>query len=112
MRFAGLVLLAGAMGCAMAREKPGDVAYLGARRPAKPDDCAVSVFLTERPPYPITDVASSRVTCEQRQACLDRLRVDACRAGADVLYGFSEGTAYGSTSMSAVLAAADTAATR
>jgi hypothetical protein len=109
MRFGVLVLLVATMGCAMTREKPGDVAYLGARRPAKPDDCQVAVFLTERPPYPTTDVASSRVTCEQRQACLDRLRVDACRAGADVLYGFSEGTTYGSTSMSAVLAAANTA---
>jgi hypothetical protein len=81
-----------------------DVTPLGAKVPAKPEGCAVEVYPATEPPYAYENVASVRVGCEGRSRCIDRLREEACKAGADTVYRFAEGMTPTSTVISATLA--------
>ena len=89
-----LLLALATWGCVTTNEpaRSRDVAYLGPRRTPKPANCQVVLFLAEAPPYPVTAVASGRVRCSERQDCIDELMRQACGAGADLVYGFREGS--------------------
>jgi hypothetical protein len=91
------------LGCALSRDRTStEVAYVGDRYPAKPDGCQVAFFIGEAPPYPTTTIATGQTACYERQACIDDLRLKACRAGADVVAGIVEWkTSFGRMEMSA-----------
>jgi hypothetical protein len=104
MRAAGLaalVLLAGAC-------TDVELGLIGATHPARPAGCAVDLRPTERalPEGEFVDVAAGTVSCfGDRQRCLDVVYAQACRVGADVVYGFSESASGGFTNIEARYAA-------
>jgi hypothetical protein len=81
-----------------------DVSQIGPRAPAKPAGCKLDIYPATRPPYPVENLASARANCVSRQSCIDRLREEACDAGADVIYGFAEGVQGMATLISATFA--------
>jgi hypothetical protein len=64
------------------------VTPIGSRLPAQPPDCPVSFFGSGPPHAPHQDVASIRVVCRDvvELRCKERLREEACAAGADAIY--------------------------
>jgi len=85
-----------------------EVTQIGAQRPSRPPGCPVEIFPSTTPPYPFAEVASARAKCHftyGRTACIDELRRQACVAGADTVFGFSEGVRGEFTMISATLAA-------
>ena len=65
-----------------------------ARRPARPENCAVQIFSTTHPTYPAVDLQPVEVVCNRalgRAACIEKLRIKSCAVGGDTLYGFAEG---------------------
>jgi hypothetical protein len=84
-----------------------EVTAIGPSYPPRGEGCAVDVFPATKPPYPYVDIANSRAKCHQtsgRTACIDQLKADACQAGADAVYAFSEGVMGEFTMISATLA--------
>jgi hypothetical protein len=82
----------------------GEATRIGPKYPSKPAGCKVDVYPATKPPYPIENLASARATCVDRSSCIDRLREDACKYGADAIYGFSEGVQGMATLVSATFA--------
>jgi hypothetical protein len=80
-----LALLSGA--CANSLVTP-----IGARRPSRPEGCALDLYPTAPPPYAYTPIANVRTGCDpvRRNTCVDQLRAEACLAGADGIVGFKE----------------------
>ena len=71
-----------------------EATLIAPRRPARPENCPVQLFPTTHPSYPSVDLASVRATCDSiagRGSCIDQLRMQACAAGGDTVYGFAEG---------------------
>jgi len=68
------------------------VTPLGERRPRRPEDCVIEMYPTTVPPYPFTPIAKARTGCDpvRRNTCVEQLRAEACRAGADAVVGFKE----------------------
>ena len=68
------------------------VTVLGEKRPRRPEDCLIEMFPTTVPPYPFTPIAKVRTGCDpvRRNTCVEQLRSEACRAGADAVVGFKE----------------------
>jgi len=69
------------------------VTVLGDKRPRKPEDCVIEMYPTTTvPPYPFTPIAKVRTGCDpvRRNTCVEQLRAEACRAGADAVVGFKE----------------------
>jgi hypothetical protein len=96
---AAALLLAGCVG--------SEVTQIGPRRPGRARNCKVQTFPSTRPPYPFSEVASARAQCHYamgRGACIDELREQACAAGADTVFGFSEGMSGEMTFISATFA--------
>jgi hypothetical protein len=94
-----------AVGCVGAEVTP-----IGPRRASLPLNCQVQIFPATPPPYPFSEVASARAKCHfssGRNACIEELRKEACAAGADTIFGFSEGMKGEFTFISATLAAAE-----
>lgn len=73
---------------------PTYVTAMGPRRPSRPEDCLIEMFPTTVPPYPFTPIAKARTECDpvRRNSCVEQLRSEACRAGADAVVGFKEST--------------------
>lgn len=70
-----------------------EVTPLGQTYPARPENCEVDVFPSTTPRYPWVDVASVETKCHftaGRSACIERLKAEACKVGADAVYGFAE----------------------
>jgi hypothetical protein len=85
-----------------------EVTPLGSKTyPSRGEHCDVDVFPATKPPYPYTDIASTRALCNWtrgRTACIELLKEDACQVGATTVYAFVEGTNGGGTAISATLA--------
>jgi hypothetical protein len=81
------VTFAAVCACAMSSVTPIGPAY-----PPRPDDCKVRVFPSTTPSYTWEDVATTQVKCPMnRTLCIRQLEKNACRSGADTVYGFHEG---------------------
>jgi hypothetical protein len=85
-----LALLAGALlvsVCSYTQVTP-----IVTRPPRRPEGCAVDLFPTTPPPYVYTAIAKARTECDpvRRHTCVEQLRSEACRAGADAIVGFKE----------------------
>jgi hypothetical protein len=81
---------------------------IGARRPARPEGCAVDLRPSERalPEGEFTDVAAGTVSCfDDRPRCLEQVRKQACAVGADTVYAFTESEGGGFTNIEARYAA-------
>src|SRR3954468_7482217 len=84
-----------------------EVTPIGTTYPSRAPGCTVNVFPSTRPDYDYVDVASARAKCHftyGRSACIDQLKEDACKAGGDTVYAFSEGVMGEFTMISATLA--------
>jgi hypothetical protein len=71
-----------------------EVTPLGEPQAALPEGCPVTVFPSTTPNYEWKDIASAEAECHftlGRTACIERLKKDACEAGGDTVYAFSEG---------------------
>ena len=71
-----------------------EVTPIGPARASRPENCPLSVYPTTRPAYGYEEIASVRAECDRvvgRDACVIELRRRACAAGADTVFGFSEG---------------------
>ena len=91
-----------ALGCVSAEVTP-----IGPSRPAREAGCPVQLFPSSRPTYEYVDIASVRAECHNgssRTACIDELRAQACAAGGDTVYAFSEGYRAEYTLISATIA--------
>jgi hypothetical protein len=64
------------------------VTPMGPPLPPRPIDCAISFFSSGPPPSPHKDLAAVHVVCRNavEVLCRDRLRQEACAAGADAVY--------------------------
>jgi len=71
---------------------PTTVTQIGPKRPSRPADCQIEMYPTTVPPYPFTPIAKARTECDpvRRNTCVEQLRWEACRAGADAVVGFDE----------------------
>jgi hypothetical protein len=113
MRVAG-VAVAAALAVSGSACTGSEVMRIGPQLPSRPADCQVDVYFSRPPPYPVVDVASARAQCHAlsgRNECMAELRRDACRLGADTMYGFTETVRLDYTFVSATLAVQDTSAT-
>jgi hypothetical protein len=82
-----------------------DVTPIGPKYPAKPEGCPVEVFPATEPTYSYENIASVRVGCDfGRSRCIDRLREEACKLGADTVYRFAEGMTPTATVITATVA--------
>lgn len=100
--FGVAVLALGGLACVTSEVTP-----TGAPVAALPEGCAVTVFPSTAPNYPYRDIASARSRCHftmGRGACIEELKKEACAAGADTVYGFSEGVSGESTFIAATFA--------
>jgi hypothetical protein len=89
MRTGAGLLVAVALGAACVSS---EVTPTGPTQPARVDDCAIQVY-GGPPEYPAIDIASARAECSKlagRHKCMTELKRDACRAGADTIYGVNE----------------------
>jgi len=77
------------------------VTAIGPQRASRPEGCPIDLFPTKPPPYAFTPIAKVRTECDpvRRQMCIDQLRREACRAGADAVIGFKESMDQDSVSM-------------
>jgi hypothetical protein len=77
------------------------VTAIGPQRASRPEGCPIDLFPTKPPPYAFTPIAKVRTECDpvRRQMCVDQLRREACRAGADAVIGFKESMDQDSVSM-------------
>ena len=77
------------------------VTAIGPQRASRPEGCPIDRFPTKPPPYAFTPIAKVRTECDpvRRQMCIDQLRREACRAGADAVIGFKESMDQDSVSM-------------
>ena len=77
------------------------VTAIGPQRASRPEGCPIDLFPTKPPPYAFTPIAKVRTECDpvRRQMCVDQLRREACRAGADAVVGFKESMDADSVSM-------------
>jgi hypothetical protein len=71
-----------------------DVTYLGPPRPSRGPNCDLQVFLSTVPSYPVAEIGSTRARCSDfsggRAGCMGLIKKQACEAGADTVFGFSE----------------------
>jgi hypothetical protein len=87
-----------------------EVTQAGPPPPSRRDDCAVEVFVSGPPNYPAIDIASAHAECNKlggRHKCMTELRREACRAGADTMYGVVETAGPDHTYVTATLALRD-----
>jgi hypothetical protein len=111
MRAAGLVVVA--LAAAGGACTGSEVVRVGPKRPSRPADCEVAVYFSP-PPFPVTDVATARAQCHVlsgRDECIAELRRDACRLGADTMYGIEEAKRVDYMFVSATLAVQETSVT-
>jgi len=109
-RRVGGAALAGALLAVMAACVSSEVTPTGPAAPSRVDDCTVEVFVATRPTYPAIDIAAARVECHKlggRHKCMTELRREACRAGADTIYGVVETAGHEHTYVTATLALKD-----
>jgi hypothetical protein len=100
-----LLVAAGPAGCVSSEVTP-----IGAPRASLIENCTVQVFVATPPTYPTVDVASARVECHKaggRHKCMTELKREACRAGADTIYGLVETAGNDFTYVTAMLALQD-----
>ena len=64
------------------------VTPMGPPLPPRPIDCAITYFSSGPPPSPHQDLGTVHVVCRNavEALCSDRLRQEACAAGADAVY--------------------------
>lgn len=70
-----------------------ETTVIGTVRPNLGPNCAV-VVQPNTPDFAVADIATSEVRCHAtkgRGACIEKLKEEACKVGANVVYGFREG---------------------
>ncbi len=85
---AGATLVAAAVALAAC----GGAARTSPLYPPRPDGCAIQVF-EDSPPMPTTNLGTVRSSCASdigHDACLRELKDQACRLGADVVWGVAD----------------------
>jgi len=70
-----------------------EVTLLGQPMPPLPAGCPVAVFPSTTPNYQWRDIATARTYCQSsyRTGCIEQLKSEACKLGADTVYGIYEG---------------------
>jgi hypothetical protein len=97
-----LFVLVCVVGCVTSEVTP-----IGSTYPARETGCKIDVFPATTPAYQWEDIASVESKCHftmGRSACIEKLKEEACKAGADAVYGFNEGRIEEYTIITATLA--------
>ena len=86
------VLCVGA--CAHHASEHSDTSLVGPAQANRGPNCELQVFFSAPPPYPVTEIASTRVQCSGysggRDECIFLIKQRACEAGADTVFAFKE----------------------
>jgi len=91
----------------------GEATTIGPHRASRPPGCPVELYPSTAPPFAFETVATARADCDAfvgRSACIEELRRQACRVGAEAVIGFSESVSGSTTHIAATLAVRTAAA--
>ena len=97
-----VVVAAFTMGC-----PKSEITLIGQPNSELPSDCPVNMFPSTTPNYPSRDIATVQTECQAngRTTCIEQLKKDACKLGADTVYAFNERKSFtGGIAISATIA--------